>query len=159
MLQQVASAFCRFSARLCWRIFTSENSAFWGLSRALQVCMSRWLWLYLSLQLLQIYCVSQRTVVCCTGDSISVKDILKFPATFWLLCAVCVTYYVAVFPFVSFAPYVMFYCKILLRWLVCDCVHVRAYVDDWCVWYRLFIEQKWSMDTAEAATITGSVVV
>jgi MFS family permease len=32
---------------------------------------------------------------------ISWKDVLVFPLSFWLVCIICVTYYVAVFPFVT----------------------------------------------------------
>ena len=34
-------------------------------------------------------------------DRIQMKDILHFPAPIWLICIICVAYYVAVFPFVS----------------------------------------------------------
>ena len=35
-------------------------------------------------------------------DTIRMKDIAAFPITFWLICAICVLFYVAIFPFVSF---------------------------------------------------------
>lgn len=34
-------------------------------------------------------------------DKIAFADILRFPAPIWLICVICVTYYVAVFPFIS----------------------------------------------------------
>lgn len=37
------------------------------------------------------------------GDEIRFSDIKHFPATFWLICLVCVAYYVAIFPFVGIA--------------------------------------------------------
>ena len=30
------------------------------------------------------------------------RDILAFPLTMWLLCIICVTYYVVIFPLVSY---------------------------------------------------------
>lgn len=33
---------------------------------------------------------------------ITPKEILQFPLTLWLVCFVCVTFYCAIFPFVSF---------------------------------------------------------
>ncbi|TPP65419.1 Major facilitator superfamily domain-containing protein 1 [Fasciola gigantica] len=36
-----------------------------------------------------------------TPKLISFRDILHFPLAIWLICIICVTYYVAVFPFVS----------------------------------------------------------
>lgn len=38
-----------------------------------------------------------------TGEVIQVKDILQFPFSFWLMCIICVAYYVAVFPFIGLA--------------------------------------------------------
>ncbi|VDN99504.1 unnamed protein product [Rodentolepis nana] len=32
---------------------------------------------------------------------IEIRDILHFPAPIWLICVICVTYYVAIFPFIS----------------------------------------------------------
>ena len=32
---------------------------------------------------------------------IHIRDVLVFPASFWLVCLICVGYYVAVFPFIS----------------------------------------------------------
>jgi hypothetical protein len=32
---------------------------------------------------------------------IHIRDVLVFPATFWLVCLICVGYYVAIFPFVT----------------------------------------------------------
>lgn len=37
------------------------------------------------------------------GEVIQIKDVLTFPLQFWLLCLVCVFYYVAIFPFISIA--------------------------------------------------------
>ncbi|KAM7534093.1 hypothetical protein Aperf_G00000108956 [Anoplocephala perfoliata] len=34
-------------------------------------------------------------------EKIKFRDILHFPAPIWLICAICVAYYVAVFPFIS----------------------------------------------------------
>lgn len=34
-------------------------------------------------------------------ERIAFRDILHFPWAIWLVCIICVTYYVAVFPFVS----------------------------------------------------------
>lgn len=36
-----------------------------------------------------------------TGEVVRFKDIKDFPATFWLITAVCVTYYGAIFPFIG----------------------------------------------------------
>jgi len=36
-----------------------------------------------------------------TGEVIRFRDIFQFPLTFWLLTVVCVTYYVAIFPFIG----------------------------------------------------------
>ncbi|RXG72516.1 Major facilitator superfamily domain-containing protein 1 [Armadillidium vulgare] len=38
-----------------------------------------------------------------TGEKIQLKDILSFPLSFWLISVVCVTYYVAIFPFIGLA--------------------------------------------------------
>lgn len=38
-----------------------------------------------------------------TGDVIALRDIKYFGTKFWLLCVICVAYYVAVFPFISLA--------------------------------------------------------
>lgn len=35
------------------------------------------------------------------NPQVALKDVLKFPLTFWLVCIICVAYYVAVFPFVT----------------------------------------------------------
>nr|CDS29414.1 major facilitator superfamily domain containing protein [Hymenolepis microstoma] len=32
---------------------------------------------------------------------IEIRDIFRFPAPIWLICVICVTYYVAIFPFIS----------------------------------------------------------
>ena len=37
------------------------------------------------------------------GDVIRLKDILHFPVSLWLVFAVCVLYYVTVFPFIGLA--------------------------------------------------------
>lgn len=37
-----------------------------------------------------------------TGEKVNIKDVLYFPVNFWILCIICVTYYVAIFPFISF---------------------------------------------------------
>lgn len=34
-------------------------------------------------------------------DRISLRSLIQFPTRFWLLCIICVAYYVAIFPFVS----------------------------------------------------------
>uniref|UniRef100_A0A1I8FK11 MFS domain-containing protein n=1 Tax=Macrostomum lignano TaxID=282301 RepID=A0A1I8FK11_9PLAT len=36
-----------------------------------------------------------------TGEKIQLSDIIRFPAAVWLLCGICVAYYVSVFPFIS----------------------------------------------------------
>ncbi|XP_068224534.1 lysosomal dipeptide transporter MFSD1-like isoform X2 [Palaemon carinicauda] len=38
-----------------------------------------------------------------TGEKVKLKDVLTFPFSFWLICVICVTYYVAIFPFISLA--------------------------------------------------------
>jgi hypothetical protein len=35
------------------------------------------------------------------GDEIKLSDALKFPFTLWLVFIICVTFYCAVFPFIS----------------------------------------------------------
>lgn len=35
------------------------------------------------------------------GETVQLRDIATFPATFWLLSLVCLSYYVAIFPFIS----------------------------------------------------------
>lgn len=35
------------------------------------------------------------------GEVVRLTDVKDFPAIFWLLSVVCVTYYVAVFPFIA----------------------------------------------------------
>lgn len=42
-------------------------------------------------------CVPQASA----GAPVNLLDVLKFPATFWLICIICVFYYVTVFPFIS----------------------------------------------------------
>ncbi|PIK52246.1 hypothetical protein BSL78_10870 [Apostichopus japonicus] len=39
-----------------------------------------------------------------TGEVIRFRDILDFPVSLWLIFIICVTYYVAVFPFISLGP-------------------------------------------------------
>lgn len=39
-----------------------------------------------------------------TGEVIRFRDILEFPVSLWLIFVICVTYYVAVFPFISLGP-------------------------------------------------------
>ncbi|PAA71267.1 hypothetical protein BOX15_Mlig023589g1 [Macrostomum lignano] len=36
-----------------------------------------------------------------TGEKIELRDITRFPLPVWLLCIICVAYYVSVFPFIS----------------------------------------------------------
>ncbi|XP_022246324.1 major facilitator superfamily domain-containing protein 1-like [Limulus polyphemus] len=36
-----------------------------------------------------------------TGEVVVLKDVLQFPASFWLISLICVTYYVAIFPFIG----------------------------------------------------------
>ncbi|CAB4053954.1 Major facilitator superfamily domain-containing protein 1 [Lepeophtheirus salmonis] len=35
-------------------------------------------------------------------EKVQLRDIFQFPLSFWLLCTVCVLYYVTIFPFISF---------------------------------------------------------
>ena len=35
------------------------------------------------------------------NPKVNLKDVFKFPPTFWLICFICVSYYVSVFPFVT----------------------------------------------------------
>ncbi|OQR73863.1 major facilitator superfamily domain-containing protein 1-like [Tropilaelaps mercedesae] len=37
-----------------------------------------------------------------TGETVNIRDVMYFPVNFWILCIICVTYYVAIFPFISF---------------------------------------------------------
>jgi len=41
------------------------------------------------------------------GELIKLGDVKDFGAKFWLLCVICVTYYVTVFPFISLALLVL----------------------------------------------------
>lgn len=36
-----------------------------------------------------------------TGEVVRLKDILEFPGSFWVLCYICVAYYVTIFPFIG----------------------------------------------------------
>ncbi|CAH1780917.1 unnamed protein product [Owenia fusiformis] len=36
-----------------------------------------------------------------TGEVIKITDVKDFPASFWLICVICVAYYVTVFPFIG----------------------------------------------------------
>lgn len=36
-----------------------------------------------------------------TGEKVKILDVLTFPLSFWLLSIICVTYYVAIFPFIG----------------------------------------------------------
>ncbi|XP_042878188.1 major facilitator superfamily domain-containing protein 1-like isoform X2 [Penaeus japonicus] len=38
-----------------------------------------------------------------SGEKVQLRDILTFPLSFWLLCVICVSYYVAIFPFIGLA--------------------------------------------------------
>eukprot|EP00043_Microstomoeca_roanoka_P016512 m.169229 g.169229 ORF g.169229 m.169229 type:complete len:357 (-) comp16473_c0_seq15:198-1268(-) len=38
-----------------------------------------------------------------TGDVIRVKDVLSFPVAFWFACLTCVSFYVALYPFIGLA--------------------------------------------------------
>ena len=41
---------------------------------------------------------------------IELKDVTRFPATFWLITVICVAFYVTIFPFISIAA-VFFHTK------------------------------------------------
>ncbi|XP_069939340.1 lysosomal dipeptide transporter MFSD1 isoform X1 [Cherax quadricarinatus] len=38
-----------------------------------------------------------------TGEKVHLSDVLSFPLTFWLISVICVSYYVAIFPFIGLA--------------------------------------------------------
>ncbi|CAL4250124.1 unnamed protein product, partial [Meganyctiphanes norvegica] len=38
-----------------------------------------------------------------SGEVVELKDVFTFKASFWLLSVICVTYYVAIFPFIGLA--------------------------------------------------------
>ncbi|XP_047495102.1 major facilitator superfamily domain-containing protein 1-like isoform X1 [Penaeus chinensis] len=38
-----------------------------------------------------------------SGEKVQLRDIFTFPLSFWLLCVICVSYYVAIFPFIGLA--------------------------------------------------------
>lgn len=38
-----------------------------------------------------------------TAESIKLKDVKDFSASFWLISIICVSYYVAIFPFIAMA--------------------------------------------------------
>ncbi|XP_045610044.2 lysosomal dipeptide transporter MFSD1 isoform X1 [Procambarus clarkii] len=38
-----------------------------------------------------------------SGEKVHLKDVLSFPLSFWLISIICVTYYVAIFPFIGLA--------------------------------------------------------
>ncbi|CAL4130439.1 unnamed protein product, partial [Meganyctiphanes norvegica] len=40
-----------------------------------------------------------------SGEVVELKDVFTFKASFWLLSVICVTYYVAIFPFIGLAKY------------------------------------------------------
>ncbi|UYV73190.1 MFSD1 [Cordylochernes scorpioides] len=33
--------------------------------------------------------------------AIKIKDVIEFPSSFWMICLICVTFYIAIFPFVA----------------------------------------------------------
>lgn len=35
------------------------------------------------------------------GQSVKITDIKDFPVIFWMVCLICVAYYVAIFPFIA----------------------------------------------------------
>ena len=43
-----------------------------------------------------------------SGEKISLWDVKDFEAEMWLLCGICVAYYVTVFPFIGLGLYVYF---------------------------------------------------
>ncbi|KAG1715046.1 Major facilitator superfamily domain-containing protein 1 [Nymphon striatum] len=44
-----------------------------------------------------------------TGEQVKITDVKTFPTTFWFISILCVTYYVAIFPFISLSslPYIV----------------------------------------------------
>jgi len=56
---------------------------------------------------LSVFCVKTFNSCHCrlstAGDVIQLRDIKDFGVKFWLICVICVTYYVTVFPFISLA--------------------------------------------------------
>jgi len=77
-------------------------------------------------------CQLHLSTVVTAGDVIALRDIKHFGTKFWLLCVICVAYYVAVFPFISLALWVLHppffslpltYCfysfALILYWYVC----------------------------------------
>lgn len=35
------------------------------------------------------------------GEVIKMSDVKHFPVNFWMVCVVCIAYYVAIFPFIA----------------------------------------------------------
>lgn len=52
---------------------------------------------------LAVICHCLLLSVVIAGELIKLRDIKDFGAKFWLLCVICVTYYVTIFPFISLA--------------------------------------------------------
>lgn len=41
-----------------------------------------------------------------SGEVAKLSDVITFKVTFWMVSAVCVAYYVAIFPFIALGKYV-----------------------------------------------------
>ncbi|KAG1715047.1 Major facilitator superfamily domain-containing protein 1 [Nymphon striatum] len=44
-----------------------------------------------------------------TGEQVKITDVKTFPTTFWFISILCVTYYVAIFPFISLSSFTILF--------------------------------------------------
>jgi len=42
-----------------------------------------------------------------SNEVVRLTDIMDFPASFWMIAIICVSYYVAIFPFIALGKYVL----------------------------------------------------
>lgn len=47
--------------------------------------------------------------VAASNDAVSIRDVIYFPLSMWLLVAICICFYIGIFVFIEFGKYVSSY--------------------------------------------------
>ncbi|XP_071529580.1 lysosomal dipeptide transporter MFSD1-like isoform X2 [Panulirus ornatus] len=68
-----------------------------------------------------------RLTAATSGEKVKLSDVLSFPSSFWLLSIICVSYYVAIFPFIGLAK-VFFMRKFELKDKTANAVSSIVYI-------------------------------
>lgn len=80
-----------------------------------------------------------------TGEKVNLTDAKNFSLSFWLICVICVTYYVSIFPFTAIARFVTFSFS-------------RTTVN-FCLYYSTFFQRKYDMSQKEANSVDGIIYI